>query len=72
MFKTKNLQKLVSIYVNIIHNFSSLKSKQKGILGMGYDSLSVQNVTTVFTNLFEQHQIKGNKFSFWLDRLDID
>jgi hypothetical protein len=59
---------------NMIYNFFffSKNPNKKGILGMGYDSLSVQNVTTVFTNLFEQHQINGNKFSFWIDRFNID
>ena len=41
---------------------------KKGILGMAYESISVLNVTTVFSNLVKQGQVKGNKFSFWLDR----
>ena len=42
-----------------------------GILGMGYDSISVDNVPTVFTNMVAQKLVKNAVFSFYLDRFVV-
>lgn len=39
-----------------------------GILGMGYDTISVDHVPTVFTNMVAQKLVKNAVFSFYLDR----
>ncbi|XP_072743890.1 uncharacterized protein [Anoplolepis gracilipes] len=39
-----------------------------GILGMGYDSLSEDGVTTVFTNMVNQKLVEEPLFSFYLSR----
>jgi hypothetical protein len=45
--------------------FSRLK---KGILGMAFRTISVDNVETVFNNAVNQGLVPRNVFSFWLDR----
>jgi len=42
--------------------------KFDGILGMGYDSIAVNNLTTPFTNLINSGQCKESVFAFWLSR----
>jgi len=39
-----------------------------GILGMGWRQISVNNMPTVFDNLFAQGLVEKNLFSFWLNR----
>lgn len=51
------------------HGDSSLFTSGKigGLLGMAFDDLAVDKVTTVFTNLVTQQHMK-NVFSFYLNR----
>lgn len=43
-------------------------AKFDGILGMGFESISVDNVRTVFGNMIEQRLVPKPIFSFWLSR----
>lgn len=45
-----------------------LVGKFDGILGMGYDSISVNNLTTPFTNLIQGGKCAEPVFAFWLSR----
>jgi cathepsin D len=42
--------------------------KFDGILGMAYDSISVDNLTTPFTNLINSGKCNEKVFAFWLSR----
>lgn len=35
---------------------------------MAFRTISVDNVETVFNNMFKQGLVQNNVFSFWLDR----
>ena len=43
-------------------------AKFDGILGMGYRSISVNNIQPVFNQIFAQGAVQKNQFSFYLDR----
>jgi phytepsin len=43
-------------------------AKFDGILGMGWEQISVDKVTPPFYNLVKQRLVKDNVFSFWLNR----
>jgi cathepsin D len=45
-----------------------LVGKFDGILGMGYDSIAVNNLTTPFTNLINSGKCAQKVFAFWLSR----
>jgi cathepsin D len=49
-----------------------IAAKFDGILGMGYPSIAVQNVTPVFQTLVQQKKVPGNLFAFWLNRNAAD
>ena len=43
-------------------------AKFDGILGMGFDKLSVDNVPTVFHNMVSQHLVEKPIFSVYMNR----
>ena len=43
-------------------------AKFDGILGLGFQAISVNNLTTVFDNLVSQGVVDQPIFSFWLNR----
>jgi len=48
--------------------YTFVYSKFDGILGLGYDRLSVKNITTPFTRLIQDGKCAEPVFAFWLSR----
>lgn len=46
-----------------------MASKFDGILGMGWDTISVDNLPLIFDLLVKQKQVEGNSFSFYLTKV---
>ena len=47
---------------------SFLASKFDGILGMGWEAISVDKLPLIFDLLYQQGQVEGNSFSFYLTK----
>jgi len=47
---------------------SFIAAKFDGILGMGFRSISINNVITIFEALYEQNQVEEAAFSFYLSK----
>ena len=45
-----------------------MASKFDGILGMGWPTISVDNLPLIFDLLYKQGQVDGNSFSFYLTK----
>jgi len=48
--------------------FNFVRSKFDGILGLGYDSIAHNNITTPFTRLVQDGKCAEPVFAFWLNR----
>lgn len=55
--------------VTKLAGYSFILAKFDGILGMGFQSISVGNATTVFEELYRQGQINEASFSFYLSKV---
>ncbi len=51
-----------------LSGFSFIAAKFDGILGMGFRSISINHVITIFEALYEQKQIEEAAFSFYLSK----
>jgi len=52
-----------------LSGISFIAAKFDGILGMGFRSISINNVITIFEALYEQKQIEEAAFSFYLSKI---
>lgn len=55
--------------VTKLSGYSFILAKFDGILGMGYQSISIGNAPTVFEELYKQGKIEEASFSFYLSRI---
>eukprot|EP01105_Mastigella_eilhardi_P002680 TRINITY_DN1341_c0_g1_i8.p1 TRINITY_DN1341_c0_g1~~TRINITY_DN1341_c0_g1_i8.p1 ORF type:complete len:386 (-),score=96.41 TRINITY_DN1341_c0_g1_i8:77-1234(-) len=51
-----------------VRGISFLAGRFDGILGLGFDSISVDHVTPLFYNMIEQHVVDDPIFGFWISR----
>lgn len=49
-------------------NKSFIAAEFDGVLGMAFNSISVQGIPTVFDNMIAQRQVNSSVFSFWLSK----
>ena len=51
-----------------LEGISFIAAKFDGILGMAWPAISVEHCPLIFDKLFEQKQVEGNSFSFFLTK----
>lgn len=51
-----------------LSGLSFIAAKFDGILGMGFRTISVRNVPTLFETLYDQGEVDSNSFAFYLSR----
>jgi cathepsin D len=52
-----------------LEGISFVASKFDGILGMAWPAISVQHCPLIFDMLWQQKQVTGNSFSFYLTKI---
>lgn len=70
MLITQSLVKLqfLKVILYFILGISFVASKFDGLLGMAWPSISIHNCPLIFDLLYQQKQVSGNSFSFYLTK----